>query len=166
MPIDEALELLEGAPDNILKEPLEIPIRISETIEELQEKYADKFKICKDEDTNWLNIESLNNSHKDIRNEGNYKLEYSIDLSNPANYLTNCWKMLHLMDKKDIIWQSVFYAPKIGFIEFVTLGMKFRRDNIGDFEKMKLEKWFKETEEFITKEIPELEEFVKNYNAN
>jgi hypothetical protein len=159
MPIDDALDLLKGVPDYVLKEMPKIITRIPETIEDLQEMYKNKFRIFKDKMHNgWLNIQSLTYDYRDLDNAGGYALQYTCNLKE-VGQLNERERGVILRNSFDF-WQSAF-RNKDYFYKFLIRNGSMR--SVEEADKIRLEKWFDEGEAFILKEIPELEEFVKQY---
>jgi hypothetical protein len=155
MPIDDILATLEGVPEHMIKEPLELKFKIPETLEELQEMYSDKFNIYNDiMDKDWICIRFLQQNYKNIEGEGSYKLEYGFNIK-VSNLLANC-RCIHLYDEDDFPRQYV-YKNKHDFYDY------FVENSYEISDKDNLEKWFDKSEEFFLNEIPELEEFVKQY---
>jgi hypothetical protein len=151
MPIDEALELLEGVPEYLLKTKKLIP----RTIEELAEMYKHKFNI--EENNNNFDIKFLD-EHTDIDGDGSYILVYTIYLKDEKQ-INKSIRDTVLYDINGSTWQQIENTCNDHFNAQWVRGTY--TENILD--RGALEEWFNKTEEFILKEIPELEEFVKNY---
>jgi hypothetical protein len=159
MPIDDALKTLKEVPEYLLKETLNTPLKFPETIEDLQEMYKNRFSIFEDPSLDWLNIIVLG-IHKDIDNNNRYKLEYTFEIGSKKpikNVTREC--TLYCTDGR--IWQAVEKDPKRGFNGHKVRGKYLEEYRMDD--KIRLGMWFNKTEKHILKEIPELEEFVKNY---
>jgi hypothetical protein len=156
MPIDDALEQLEGVPERILNK------RFPETIHELARRYKDKFKIniCENSDV-LLNIEPLD-MYKDIFGKEYFKLIYNFDLGYPLNIpLSNRYRSISLRTNNGLAWQNVNKFEDDLYGNYIVSGRHTRSAPVEI--KKDLEKWFDKTEAFILKEIPELEEFVDKY---
>jgi hypothetical protein len=161
MPIDDALEKLEGVPEHVLSK---LPkLKIPEDIEELRIKYANKFKIYENhEDEDWLEIETLESDYKDIYGERRHRLQYSHRFGK-KEYAGDPLKCAYLCNDSSV-WQSVYCITEDHYTRYII--QNNFKSTPSETEKIKLEKWFKETEKFFLENIPELEEFVKNYDAN
>ena len=105
----------------------------------------------------WIRISPLFKHYEDIDGEGTYKLVYSYHAIGDS--LNECNKNVSLKDSNNI-WQCINknheefyrYISKDHFIS-----------DLEHSERIKLQKWFEETEKFILESIPELEKFAKNY---
>jgi hypothetical protein len=158
MPIDEALANLEGVPEYLLKETLDNPLTIPKTIEELQEMYKDNLNIS----IYKHNPIFLGISFNEL---SEYKLEYIVRLNyiNSRTPLQESTRAVFLIDKDDGIYQSIKCGSSEGFWEYIDEYMKYLPHNVDEGIKKTLEKWFHEVEDKVLENIPELEEFVKNY---
>jgi hypothetical protein len=161
MPIDDALGELEEVPEHVFKEPLEIPLIIPETIEELAEMYKDKFEIIS-RFNNYITITHKEKKYSDIVSQGEYNLGYVIKIE--SNNLIECNTNIYLFDSDSDIVQRVSRNVKDGQINY-----KHRHLNEGfgtvlsTGKKRVLEDWFLKTDKFILESIPELKEFIKKY---
>jgi hypothetical protein len=164
MPIDDALETLEEVPEYALKEPIS---NVPETIEELQEKYNHKFIIENDKKTEgYINISTLKNNYKDIIDNNQGVILYSVmiasgDYGEGIPIKERDRYMILLKNCTDNDEDALQFIHKSENNNFEHHDVK--ETHLSESFKSILEKWFNETEAFILKEIPELEEFVKNY---
>jgi hypothetical protein len=154
MPIDDALELLEGAPNHILKKPLEIPLTIPKTLREFQKMYADKFNI------NIYGNHNINFSY----NKNESKIEYILILNEKMS-IERRSKFIFLRNEKGLgeVKKGIKFQPKIGTFEYVLENTAYEPKQLGKETKKELREWGKDVEKYILKEIPELEGFVKKY---
>jgi hypothetical protein len=152
MPIDDALESLEGVPKHLLKTYL-----IPTTIEELQEMYEDKFEIYTgDGNSWWKSIKLLNQNNRDINGNVRKTLLYSFNLtSEPLKRRVRC---LELFDNRDDDVQLIYKDNDL----FRSPSIMYKTEN-NNKTKKDIEEWFDKTEKLILKSIPELEEFVEKY---
>jgi hypothetical protein len=151
MPIDDLLAELEGVPDHMLKEPLKIP----KTIKDLQEIYPD-YKISKYAyGTNTLSIISTETNKNNT--------DYVIDLKGDEEKLHERNRCVFLIDKGESVYQAIKYNIDSDFWQYIYEYKTYNSDEVPKDIKEYLEKWLEETDESILKEIPELEEFVKQY---
>jgi hypothetical protein len=158
MPIDEALEQLKDVPEHILNK------RFPETVDELARIYKDKFKIYTSAKGFFINVEPLD-VYKDIFNKGYFKLRYSFQLKSlTKSPLRDRGARMFLEAQNGITWQNIEKDPRGNFYDYTVSGRKL--NVVTKSDKELTENWYRKTEEFILNNIPELEEFVKNYDAN
>jgi hypothetical protein len=169
MPIDDALETIKGVPEHVLKEPLEIITKFPQTVEELQERYKDKFEITlkiSNTNTRWINIIDAN-KYSDSNNK--FLLCYTIGIDKPLEDLDKKGRTVIIRESRHYALKGAYYNYYDGFWRYIHEGCMYTNDEINKLntDKIKdLKKWFSKNEDFFLKEIPELNEFVKNYNAN
>jgi hypothetical protein len=158
MPIDNALAELEDVSEELLKSYLVIP----KTIEDLQEMYKNRFKITKSHiDPSWLKIISKNIMSD--YTEYNFCLNSIEELGKPISKRS---KAVFLKNWQNLtVKNGIRYNSDEGYFYWKD-GHFYQSEELDEKTKAELKKWKEKSEKYILKQIPELEKFVENYNAN
>jgi hypothetical protein len=178
MPIDDALETLEGVPEYVLENIPKIELIIPKTLAELEEKYSDyyKFWINKLEKDYELRV-LPNQKYKDILNTNTFELQYvcniydnkEVPFEERKKFVILYHDNTHETRQSAHISKNKFRKYMLQSVTHNSWTDDFRDETpenirkLNKSEKKSLRDWFYKTEESILKDIPELKEFIEKY---
>jgi hypothetical protein len=159
MPIDDALEQLEGAPRHILKEP---ELVISATLEDIKEKYKEKFTIV-GSGSGWVKISF--DAHEFFPKRS---FQFFVKKTNSVSYtpIDKLDKNIYLKEKDKGTIKGVHYLYGKGHYMYLWDNKLCNPQSLNKEKKKEIRDWAKNVTKRVFSEIPELEDFLNNYNAN